>query len=133
MGAMYDGPVARILYQEAQGEPQAYTAFKPGVKMPQSGPLKFEIVKVQTEAYSGLQVKYDPGVWFIWVGCTLMVVGFFIAFYFSHCKVWLRLSPTGQGRTKLEIAGATNKNRQGLARLIARLSLELGGGPKEAE
>lgn len=133
MGAMYDGPVARILYQEAQGEPQAYTAFKPGVKMPQSGPLKFEILKVETEAYSGLQVKYDPGVWFIWVGCTLMVVGFFIAFYFSHRKVWLRLSPTGQGRTKLEIAGATNKNRQGLARLIARLSHELGGGPKKAE
>ena len=60
MGAMYDGPVARILYQEKGGEPQAYTAFNPGVKMPQSGPLKFEIVKVQTEAYSGLQVKYDP-------------------------------------------------------------------------
>ncbi|MBU4278326.1 MAG: cytochrome c biogenesis protein ResB [Proteobacteria bacterium] len=133
MGAMYDGPVARILYQEAKGEPQAYTAFRPGVKMPQSGPMKFEIVKVQTEAYSGLQVKYDPGVWFIWVGCTLMVIGFFIAFYFSHRKVWLRLSPTGQGRTKLEIAGATNKNRQGLARLITRLSHELGGGPKKAE
>ncbi|MCB2193689.1 MAG: cytochrome c biogenesis protein ResB, partial [Deltaproteobacteria bacterium] len=54
-------------------------------------------------------------------------------FYFSHRKVWLRLSPTGQGRTKLEIAASTNKNRQGLARLVSRLSHELGGGPKEAE
>lgn len=133
MGAMYKGPVARILYQEGQGEPQAYTAFGPGVKMPQPGPIKFEIVKVQTEPYSGLQVKYDPGVWLIWVGCTLMVVGFLIAFYFSHRKVWIRLGPAGQGRTRVEIAGATNKNRQGLTRLLSRLAHELGGGPKKAE
>ncbi|BEQ13727.1 cytochrome c biogenesis protein ResB [Desulfoferula mesophila] len=133
MGGMYDGPVIRLLYQGPKGEPQAYTAFKPGVNMPQSGPLRFEILKVQTEAYSGLQVKYDPGVWLIWVGCSLMVLGFFIAFYFSHRKVWLRLGPTGKGRTKVEIAGATNKNRQSLARLQSRLRHELGGSPKEAE
>lgn len=133
MGAMYDGPVARILYQEGQAEPRAYTAFKPGVNIPQPGPLKFQIVKVQTEPYSGLQVKYDPGVWLIWVGCSLMVLGFFIAFYFSHRKVWLRLGPAGQGRTRVEIAGATNKNRPSLARLLARLTQELGGGSQKAE
>ena len=133
MGALYDGPVARILYQEGQTQPQQITAFKAGAKVPMRGPVKFELLKAETAPYSGLQVKYDPGVWLIWVGCTLMVVGFFIAFYFSHRKVWLRLSPTGKGRTRVELAASTNKNRPGLTRLTARLANKLRGNEKTGE
>ncbi len=134
MGALYDGPVARILYQPGQqAQPQQITAFKAGAKVPMHGPVKFELLQAETAPYSGLQVKYDPGVWLIWVGCTLMVVGFFIAFYFSHRKVWLRLSPAGKGRTRVELAASTNKNRPGLTRLTARLASKLRAHEKTGE
>ncbi|MCB2226805.1 MAG: cytochrome c biogenesis protein ResB [Desulfarculaceae bacterium] len=134
MGKMYTGPIARVLYQKGRSEPQQLTAFRAGAKIPmKAGPVSFGLIKAVTAPYSGLQVKYDPGVWFIWIGCGLMVVGFFIAFYFSHRKVWLRLSPTGQGRTRVELAAATNKNRPGLARLTARLAERLRAGQKTGE
>ena len=67
-------------------------------------------------------MKHDPGVWLIWLGCTLMVMGFIVTFYRAHRKVWIRLAPAGQGRTKVEIMGSTNKNRPGLKLLLQRLA-----------
>lgn len=128
MGEMYSGPVARMLYQPADGQTMAITAFKAGNKMPQRGPVKIELKEVQVVPFSGIEVKYDPGVWFIWVGCTLMVIGFIIAFYFAHRKVWIRLEPADKGRTRIEIAGSTNKNRPGLERIMQRLAGGLKGG-----
>ncbi len=128
MGQMYSGPVARVFYKPAKGDPVAITAFKAGNKMPQRGPVKIDLVEYEIVPYSGLQVKYDPGVWFIWVGCTLMVIGFIIAFYFAHRKVWVRLEPAGKDRTRIEIAGSTNKNRPGLERIMHRLAGNLRGG-----
>ncbi len=134
MGQMYQGPAARILYRaDAKGETKELSAFRAGAKFARKGPVNFEIIKAVSVPYSGISVKYDPGVWFIWVGCTMMVVGFFIAFYFAHRKVWLRLTETGKGRTRVEIAGATNKNRPGLSRLLTRLAVELKDQPQEAE
>jgi cytochrome c biogenesis protein len=127
MGDMYRGPIARVAYQAEGKEPVVLTAFKAGTKIPTQGPVKFEILEVKAVPYSGLQVKRDPGVWFIWVGCTLMVIGFFIAFYMSHRKVWIRLAPASSGRTRVEIAGSSNKNRAGLQRLMLRLAAKLKG------
>lgn len=129
MGGMYKGPVARIAYRQSpDAEPQVVTAFAAGSKIPMRGPVRFSLLKVTSTPYTGLQVKYDPGVWFIWVGCTLMVAGFFIAFYLSHRKVWIWLSPAEGGRSRVEIAGGTNKNRVGLERLMLRLAGELQQG-----
>jgi cytochrome c biogenesis protein len=122
MGSMYHGPIARVIYQADGQEPMALTAFKPGAKVPARGPVRFEILDVVSTPYTGLQVKYDPGVWLVWAGCTLMVIGFIIAFYLSHRKVWIRISPTPSGRARVEIAGSTNKNRPGLDRLMMRLA-----------
>jgi cytochrome c biogenesis protein len=129
MGEMYHGPAARIGYQVEGSEPMALTAFKAGAPFPARGPVSFEILDLQTAPYSGFSVKYDPGVWFIWVGCTLMVLGFVITFYCSHRKVWVRLIPAGKERSKVEIMGSTNKNRLGLNRLLQRLEAGLNANP----
>jgi cytochrome c biogenesis protein len=126
MGGMYRGPLARIVYQPEGGEPVGLTAFRAGAPMPQRGPVGFEIVDFETVPYSGLQVKYDPGVWLIWVGCTLMVLGFLVTFYASHRKVWVGLAPAEGGRVRVEVAGSANKNRPALHRRLRRLAAELG-------
>ena len=128
MGGMYNGPMATVFYQPPQGETLRITAFKAGSKMPKRGPVKIDLVDFEIVPYSGIEVKYDPGVWFIWVGCTLMVIGFIIAFYYAHRKVWVRLEPASGGRTRVEIAGSTNKNRPGLERIMERLADNLREG-----
>lgn len=123
MQGMYKGPIVRVAFRPDQKtEPSSHTAFKKGSKMNKGGDPGFALLEVISVPYTGLQVKYDPGVWFIWVGCTLMVVGFCIAFYMSHRKVWIWLSSADGNRTRVEIAGGANKNRVGLERLMLRLA-----------
>jgi cytochrome c biogenesis protein len=46
---------------------------------------------VEKKMFTGLQVAKDPGVWIVWLGCALMVVGIYGAFLMSHRRIWIRL------------------------------------------
>ena len=69
--------------------------------------------------YTGLQVTKDPGVWVVWVGCGLMILGLIVSFFFSHQRVWVRIpkSPGGE----IVLAGSTNKNRVGFEKTFRQL------------
>jgi cytochrome c biogenesis protein len=59
--------------------------------------------------YTGLQVTRDPGVWIVWVGSGLMILGLIISFFFSHQRVWAKLPKSSEG--EIILAGSTNKNK----------------------
>lgn len=75
--------------------------------------------------YTGLQVNKDPGVWVVWIGCILMCVGLYVAFFMPHQRFWFRFS---QGR--LVIAAHTTKGQAGFRQqfdtLVERLQSSLG-------
>ncbi len=78
-----------------------------------------------------LQVTRDPGVWVVWIGCFLMMGGFYMAFFMSHRRVWVRL--TGKsGGTEVELAGASHRDRSGFekefGRIVQALRTESNGG-----
>lgn len=61
---------------------------------------------------TGLQVAKDPGVWWVYVGCGLMLFGLYVAFFMSHRRIWLLLSKEKNG-TSVLLTGSANKNRAG--------------------
>ena len=69
--------------------------------------------------YTGLSVTKDPGVWVVWIGCGLMILGFIVSFFFSHQRVWVRIpkSPGGE----IVLAGSANKNRVGFEKTFGQL------------
>ena len=71
---------------------------------------QFSIKGFKGKEYTGLQVAKDPGVWVVWIGCTLMIIGIISTFYFSHRKVWIRLRREGE-KLDLLMAGTSGKNR----------------------
>jgi cytochrome c biogenesis protein len=77
------------------------------------------IEEVVEREYTGLQVTRDPGVWVVWIGCGLMIIGLIISFFFSHQRVWVRM-PRGSGR-EIVLAGSTNKNRVGFEKTFGQL------------
>lgn len=76
-----------------------------------------------TREYTGLQVTRDPGVWVVWIGCGLMIFGFIVSFFFSHQKVWVRVSKGGGA--EIALAGSANKNRVGFEKTFQQLATEL--------
>lgn len=61
---------------------------------------------------TGLQAAKDPGVWLVYLGCLLMLVGLYIAFFLSHRKLYAFIQPDADG-CRVLFAGEANKNKVG--------------------
>jgi len=73
---------------------------------------------------TGLQVAKDPGVWIVYLGCALMLVGLYMAFFLSHKRIWLILKPVNS-TTSVEFRGTANKNKAGFEKMFFELSAQL--------
>ncbi len=59
---------------------------------------------------TGLQVAKDPGVWPVYIGCLMMLLGLIVAFFLSHRRLWVYIYEE-ENKTKFLIAGSSNKNK----------------------
>jgi cytochrome c biogenesis protein len=116
--------VQLVLFKPNQ-EPRAFWVLKDLPKFnPQNNNdfiLTFE--GVTSKEYTGLQVTKDPGVWIVWIGCSLMILGLIISFFFSHQRVWVRIPKSSIG--EIVLAGSTNKNRVGFEKTFGLLVEEV--------
>ncbi len=83
-------------------------------------PYVFSLEGFDYNYYTGLQVNKDPGVSIVWAGCFLMVCGFFVTFYSSHRRIWVRISIEKTG-LEVKVAGTSSKNPVGLKRNIENI------------
>ncbi|MBE0598460.1 MAG: cytochrome c biogenesis protein ResB [Desulfuromonadales bacterium] len=56
-------------------------------------------------------VTKDPGVWLIWIGSLLMVVGLCVSFCLSHQRLWVSICATGKKGARILVSGTSNKNQ----------------------
>jgi cytochrome c biogenesis protein len=80
-----------------------------------------EFVNLWGIQYTGLQVRKDPGVWVVYLGCIAMAMGLFIAFFMSHKRIWIKLVEE-KNTTRVIIGATANKNKQGFERKIDKLA-----------
>jgi cytochrome c biogenesis protein len=74
--------------------------------------------------YTGLQVNKDPGVWVVYTGFVLMIIGCFITFFMSHQQVCIELVETGRD-TEVILAGTANKNRTAMQARVVKMTARL--------
>lgn len=111
------GPAVLVLRDPGNGiKPYQFRVF---LRFPKFGEQnsktdEFCVFKnIEQRYYTGLQVNKDPGVWVVWVGCIMMILGLYIAFFISHRRLWLRLAPDADNpkRMQLVFVGNANKNQ----------------------
>ncbi len=76
--------------------------------------------------YTGLQVRKDPGVWLVYLGCLLMSVGLYACFFMRHERVWVMLREE-KGGTKVNLAGSVTKNRISFEQKIDSIMKDAAG------
>jgi cytochrome c biogenesis protein len=86
--------------------------------------LKFE--KLMPSFVTGIQVARDPGVKIIYVGCVLLWIGLFVAFWTVHRRVWARIEGD-----QVVLAGAAHRNKDRFKEEFDKLVTGLAR-PKEA-
>ncbi len=87
-------------------------------RMPDGNVVEFD--GVWGLQYTGLQVRKDPGVWVVYLGCISMAAGLFIAFFMSHRKIWIKLVEE-KNSTRVIVGASANKNRHAFERKIDRM------------
>ncbi|EAT14906.1 cytochrome c biogenesis protein ResB [Desulfuromonas acetoxidans] len=107
------GPAARLEVLPKEGEARVVTLFKnfPKFDEERGGDYIFTLVDFDQLYYTGLQVTKDPGVWVVWVGCTLMIVGCLVAFFISHRRMWVVLTPQDNGKIGVRLVGSAHRNQ----------------------
>lgn len=106
----FSGPAARIEVTTGSGAPQVFIVMRnyPELDEQRGGDMVFTYDGSDQKFYTGLQVAKDPGVWVVWLGCALMVVGICMAFFMSHKRVWIRIA-----NGHVVLGGTASKNPAG--------------------
>jgi cytochrome c biogenesis protein len=115
------GEGVQVALFKPKQEPQAFWLLK---NFPQSDEKRGDEFILTFEGftekeYTGLSVTKDPGVWVVWIGCGLMIVGLIVSFFFSHQRVWVRISKSPGG--EIVLAGSANKNRVAFEKTFGEL------------
>jgi len=77
----------------------------------QESEFKPELKDVKAPQYSVLQTAKDPGVSLIWVGCAVLMLGLFLAFYWPTREVRFVLEES-QGKTEISAGGISAKSQE---------------------
>ncbi len=76
-----------------------------------SSALSFVLKDYAAAQYSVLEAARDPGANFIWLGCLLVTVGFFLAFYWPPREIRVVLEEA-QGKVEVTAGGHAPKSRE---------------------
>ena len=92
------------------------------------GTFVFSVHDFEKKYYTGLQVTKDPGVWYVYIGFSLMIIGCWIAFFMSHQYVFMELTTDEtSGKTMVLLYGDSNKNKPNMKRKINGITEQLKG------
>jgi len=119
------GPAAQVEVHLANGENKTFIVYSNNPAMnrmniPYTGGKLLQYRGGEEFMYTGLQVAKDPGVWVVWFGCILMIVGVYAAFFMSHRRIWVRVESG-----TITIGGNSSKNPGGFQSFMEQLVIKL--------
>ena len=88
------------------------------------GRYRLTIKEIEPTYYSGFQVTKDPGVGLVWAGCLIMIAGFYMTFFMSHRRIWVRLTGK-EGGTLVEVTGSSYRDRSGFEKEFEKIAQAL--------
>ena len=88
------------------------------------GNVLVAVVENVPRFYTGLQVNRDPGVWIVYCGFILMIIGCYITFFMSHQRICIEVTQSGK-KSRVTVSGTSNKNKVGMRTRIRKLSRKL--------
>jgi cytochrome c biogenesis protein len=123
------GPAARLAYWEGRDHPSIIVVLKnrPELADRQPGPYRFFLQG--STFFSVLQVKRDPGVWWVYAGFLLLLPGFYLAFLRPTERWALVLRRNEKGGWQARLLGAAPRAREAFQDRLERLQeiLKEGG------
>ena len=113
----------KIWFSDGKGDPSVFWLDGETVVSVERPDTAYAFKSKQSFA-TGLQVAKDPGVWPVYIGCTLMLIGLIVAFFLSHKRLWVYVYEDDD-KTRILVAGSSNKNKVGFEKMFNALTDKL--------
>jgi cytochrome c biogenesis protein len=115
------GPAARLAFWEEGAHPRLIVVLqnRPELADKQPGPYRFFLKGAKS--FSVLQVKRDPGVWWVYAGFLLLLPGFYLAFLRPAERWALALGRNPKGAWEARLLGAAPRARETFQDRLQRL------------
>ncbi|MCW5209488.1 cytochrome c biogenesis protein ResB, partial [Desulfobulbus sp. US1] len=107
----------KIWLMDSDGPPSMFPLMYGTPVIVERPKAKYELI-ISPHFATGLQVAKDPGVWWVYTGCALMLIGLYMAFFMSHRKIWAHVYEV-DGQPVVLFAGHANKNSFDFAKKFA--------------
>ncbi len=117
LGAAFVGRITQNDKDFQIGLPLRFPTFD---KM-RKGTLAFVVKEVEQRYYTGLQITKDPGIWYVYSGFMLMIIGCWVTFFMSHQSYFIEIESLEGKRSKISISGTANRNNQGMKLKIKKI------------
>ena len=119
---MGDVDKVKIWFFDGQGEPSIFWMDNKATETIAGGAAASYEFQARQMYATGLQVAKDPGVWTVYAGCILMLIGLYVAFFLSHRRIWVYIAKDETAdRCRILICGASSKNRIAFEKEFAAL------------
>ena len=120
------GPATQVRIDTGKQQGTPFLVFKnfPQFDERRGGDYGVNMLDVQQVYYTGLQVAKDPGVWVVWLGCLLLVLGSCGAFFLSHRRVWVTIQPLEKG-IGVKLGGNAHRNQPAFTLFFDELKKDL--------
>ncbi len=89
------------------------------------GSFAFVVKEFDQKHYTGLQITKDPGIWYVYSGFILMIIGCWVTFFMSHQSYFIKIERNKDNSSKISISGTANRNSQGLKLKIKKIVTKL--------
>ena len=96
------------------------------------GVLVLSVADVKQRFYTGLQVTKDPGVWLVYMGFMMMIIGCYVTFFMSHQQICVEVVADAYS-SRVIVRGAANKNKLGMENKVKKISEKLAKLTPEQE
>ena len=117
--------VGRITQKDGKSFQIALPIKFPTFDKMRKGIFAFVVKDFEKKYYTGLQITKDPGVWYVYSGFILMIIGCWITFFMSHQSYFIEIKKDKDNSSNISISGTTNRNSQGLKLKIKTIVIKL--------
>ena len=113
----------KIWFSDGKGEPSVFWLDGETVVSVERPDAAYAFKSEQVFS-TGLQVAKDPGVWPVYIGFMVMLLGLIVAFFLSHKRLWVYIYEE-DNETKVLVSGSANKNKAGFEAMFDTLTEKL--------
>ncbi|MGO9118822.1 MAG: cytochrome c biogenesis protein ResB [Desulfomonilaceae bacterium] len=110
-GSAKRGPGVEIQMQGPDGQSRTIKIFRNDPKPVGIDDLQLSFLDYVPVYATGLQIGYDPGSVVVWIGCILLISGFFLSLFTNFRNVGVRLTRVDSG-CLIEISGRSKRLRK---------------------